>query len=294
MKNFSLEYILLFIFSGLIFGSCSGDGDNGGDFEEPKYESDAARYVITSPGSEYESVELTASGNYIITEKQRTYTFSQGMANAARMSFLKSANPAKTRATDNGIIYGKYTKKSDNEYYLDGFGIIVISSTGDNAYDLEITTNSGNSIVLGANRENMYGESTMTNKLCRTWDLKKAELRAWENGKFMGAVTVTKDNYEEIMGDDECPVNVVFTKAGTYMVIYSNGELAISTWKWEKESQGLLRYSWNYDALYDPEESGLITISFSGKNMVVCEEYEEEYDGEVYKDQAKWYFSEVR
>lgn len=38
---------------------------------------------------------------------------------------------------------------------------------------------------------------------------------------------------------------VIFTKAGTYMVTYPNSELAISTWSWVSQSEGTLRYSWN-------------------------------------------------
>lgn len=59
--------LLAFAVYGLL-SSCGSDGNNGGgsNCETPKYEADVAKYTITDTGSEYGSIELTASGNYII------------------------------------------------------------------------------------------------------------------------------------------------------------------------------------------------------------------------------------
>lgn len=47
-------------------GDTSGGGSDGTEMEAPQFESSAAKYTITDAGSPYTSVELTASGNYII------------------------------------------------------------------------------------------------------------------------------------------------------------------------------------------------------------------------------------
>lgn len=69
----------------------------------------------------------------------------------------------------------------------------------------------------------------------------------------------------------EAPQQVVFTKSGTYMVFYGNGTLAVSTWKWQDESKGTARYSWNYESIDDPDASGLINIGFADNQLVIKE-----------------------
>lgn len=293
----SVLAVLCSVFLTLSFTSCS-DSDGDGNFEEPKFEQDAARYEITSAGSPYASIELTASGNYIIIEKNSSYVHS---LSAARKSF-SFAKKVKSRASSNGVIYGKYIKGANGEYILEGFGTIRVESKGDNAYDLDITTSSGYSVVVGANRDNKYSSSTMTDKLCRSWEFDKIRATFWVNGKKVFDETL---NMKQIAGitdednpfyeiKDELPELVIFTKAGTYMVIYGGEELAVSTWRWENESKGIIRYSWDYDHLYDPDESGRVTVSFSGSNLLITEEYEDDEDGDIVRGKIDYYLKEVK
>lgn len=295
-KTISILAAFLFIFTTLSLTSCS-DSDGGGNFEEPKFEQDAARYEITSANSPYASIELTASGNYIIIEKNSSYAHS---LSAKKKSFSFSKKEAKTRASSDGVIWGKYTKGANGEYILEGFGTIKVESKGDNAYDLDITKNNGSSVVVGANRDNKYSSSSKTDALCRSWGFDKIRAAFWLNGKKVYDETL---NMKQIAGvtdedspfyelKDDLPELVIFTKAGTYMVIYSGNELAISTWRWENESKGILRYSWDYDHLYDPEESGTVTTSFSGSSLLITEEYEDEEDGDVVRGKIDYYLKE--
>ena len=106
--------------------------------------------------------------------------------------------------------------------------------------------------------------------------------------------------YEEMMEDS--PDQVIFTKSGTYVVFYSNKTLGVSTWKWVDENAGKARYSWDYQSINDPNESGAINIDFVGNQLVITEFLGDEYDNpddydddEIYVEGTiKWYLTEVK
>lgn len=287
--HFCLSMLLMFVFSaGMV--SCNDKDDpegEGGSLSAPKYEQDAARFTITSEDSPYSSIELTASGNYFITPKpyyMPTLSLTKSERKNKSTNMFNQAAKTTTRASS-GIIHGRYTKNANGDYVLEGFGTIKVESNGGSSVDLQITTNSGESIVVGANRDNIMSESDMTNKLCRTWKFLKIHAIFWEEGKKVFDQTMSWKDYLEWDDDfyEDTPENVIFTKAGTYLVTYVGGELAVSTWRWENESKGLLRYSWDYDNLYDEYESGTVQVRFDGNNLVIIEEdYDEEYDERYY------------
>lgn len=292
MKKFLFALGMPFMLFGAVSLSSCSDSDGGGDggsLETPKYEVFAAKYDITTPNSNYESIELTASGNYIVTE---AVSMDQYEAPKRGKSSLLMTRSAQSRSGNNGVIFGKYTKISDTKFNLAGFGTIEVTMTGENAFDLNITTEQGAQVVLGANRDNQYESSSMTDKLCRSWAIFKVRVKAWENGKLVGEQTFSEDKFAEVFDDDEYPKNVVFTKSGTYVVFYNYDSLAVSTWCWENESKGVLRYSWDYEHLYDPYESGVVGVSFSGNQLVIVETYEDSEYGE--KEEMSYYLKEIR
>ena len=72
------------------------------------------------------------------------------------------------------------------------------------------------------------------------------------------------------------------------MCLYKDEELAVSTWTWENYDTGLLRYSWNYQNMYDPYQSGNVKVGSRGSELQISESfsdrdsyYEEEKDNEV-------------
>lgn len=269
----SLASLMLACLLSAGFSACSSD-DNGG-LTTPAYESSAAKYDITTSSSPYSSIELTASGNYIIIESGVRSAYNVGRSASERKTgfgvFAKRANLS--RSEFDGYKYGTYTKVGENQYKLSDFGTITIVTNGGNNYDLDIVRNNGTTMTLGANREKMYSSSEMTDKLCRTWRFKKFREREWENGKL-----VFDETYKPGDNEDD-PLEVVFTKSGTYVVTYIDGTLDVSTWKWENENKGIVRYSWNLDDIDDPYESDTVSVKFSGNS---CEVYAEEED-EDYK-----------
>lgn len=69
-------------------GDTSGGGSDGTEMEAPRFESSAAKYTITDAGSPYTSVELTASGNYIIFTNGSQAPATAAAAPATRMSVM--------------------------------------------------------------------------------------------------------------------------------------------------------------------------------------------------------------
>lgn len=300
---------------GLIMTSCGGDDDGNGipALPTPEYESSSAKYEMAA-GSPYRSIEFTSSGNYVVVTNNHSYYSAAPAAKVKKQTavgtamasgLLRTPERSVSRAYFNGIYYGTYTKTGDNQYNLQGFGTITVNTGGDNAYSLTVTTSSG-SQTLAATKAVADKDSDRTNALCRTWNVDKLNLKVWINGSKKYDRTVAANKLNDLFEDwgddgweeDEIPRQVIFTKSGTYMVLYglndySNNSLDISSWRWENESKGIIRYSWDIGN-FDDDDSGLITTSFSGKNMTIWEEYSEEDDGDNYREKITWYFSEAK
>ncbi len=279
--------VAVFMMSSMagVFTSCS---DDGGTLETPAFEAEAAKYEI-SGSSEYRSIELTESGNYIIIKNGYG-----ARSQKVKVPFLgMSVKPALTRVSYNNNIYGKYTKAGENTYNLEGFGIVKVLVKDGAPYALEVTPNGGETDVVVATVQNKNASSDMTNRLCRTWTVEKMYYE-WVDEEGSESGTYTKEdalNSEEFEFDG-WPESVVFTKTGTYMVSYDDQTLAVSTWKWYDESKGLLCYSWEND-FEDIDEDDLVTIEFDGATLIVTQEYEESGDGWYEKEKMVTYLKEA-
>ena len=301
-----MRFVTKFISGLLILGTaglmsaCSNDDDtvNNQVLDTPQYEDDAALYQITSTDSEYASIELTASGNYIILPSWMAYTRS-----VDRKSSFFFSNSNLTRAEYYGIIEGKYTKTGENTYNLQGFGTLTVVEDGGSTVNLEILLNNGNEINLTAAVKNQYADSEMTNNLCRTWNINDINIRIVIDGKTYLSHSFNKNNYKDYLDDydevmdfdDGFPEQVIFTKAGTYMVTYTNDALAVSTWSWVNQNQGTLRYSWDYDDMDNDYMAGTVKVEFPGNNrLVITETYTEDYDYDYDYDDDDDFYGDVQ
>ena len=286
-----------------------GNGGNGGstNYDKPAYADVAALYEITTPDSEIKSLELTESGRYVIT--LRGYKARNMRNTLPKDRFLGMARKALTRNNVYGnIIEGKYTKKGDGTFELEGYGTVTITGSSDNALSIEITAKDGTKMpTLTAQRKNQKPESNETTKLCRTWNLASMRMIIKMQGKSIydkeykmsELYNFGRDMYElnkQYFGDDldedesaesymqewkeemenEMPKTATFTKAGTYLVTYINNTLAVSTWSWVDEKTGLLRYSWNYDNMDDGSEAGTVKVSYRGAQLAVQEDLDDQ------------------
>lgn len=307
-------YAMLALVVAVSFASCSDDDDDektnqATNIETPAYESVSALYQITSENSNIKSIELTESGEYIIiTNSSSTAAKRASLQKKNKKWFIGKALP-KTRASEDNIIYGKYTKISDTEFNLEGWGTITITGSADNAVSIVVTPTNGEAYTLTAARKTQNASSTLTTQLCRTWDMASwrftitlenrnvfdKEYAMNDLGNLYNDLKSALGSYfdeedeEEDLEDfnemlEELPTQVIFTKAGTYMVIYKDNTTAIATWAWQDESAGLLRYSWDYDSMDDEAEAGTVTVGFRGNQLQIVEADDDddvdEYDGE--------------
>lgn len=308
-KKFSFIGMALIAFATVAgFSACSNDDDDnpGGSTQElatPAYEADAALFDITSSNSDFSSIELTAAGNYMVVLDQTDYW---GAPKKMKKTSAFRKSMVLSRGYSNGIIEGKFTKTGPNTYKLAGFGTITVTSNGSTAVDLDITLEDGTDVNVTAARKNQKPSSLMTNNLCRTWSLERFRYTIKINGRVRFDKEVSVNNLRELFEamngfdededmdwDDidaeleEFPKQVIFTKAGTYLVEYRNSSLAISTWSWVDENAGILRYSWDYDDMENDDDAGDVLIAFPGNNrMIITESYVEfdEEDGERYEE----------
>lgn len=296
-----------------------GDGDGGGTgidkvtLATPEYEEHAALYEVEG-SNEYESIELTASGDYIITKAGYYYANKllkpelQKKNRWARSFNMLDCGVRPTRESYNGIIYGKYTVTSEGVYELEGFGTLELTGSSDDAVALVVTPNGGTAETMTAAVKTQAPNSDITNALCRTWEVKGFRMVIKWNGKKMLDETGYINNLDDFarrisekVGEDltvedlfgeALPKDVVFTKAGTYMVSYTDETLAVSTWAWENPETGLLRYSWDYDDMYDEELAGNAYISFKNNDLYLNEKFSETDEDGKYEEELITILSE--
>lgn len=295
--------------------ACSSSDDepeNGGEglgevpaLPTPEYESSSAKYEITQSSSSISSIELTASGEYIVTERQGYFASpakaSVGVANHVFMMF-NSPSVSVSRASGSGIIAGKFVKISDTEYILEGYGSIVIEGDSDNAFSLQITPADGETTTVAAKKASSFADSQINNALCRTWnvntigarlainndtyfkkdrpasqlDMLMAEAQEATKKYFMSHFGAEADEFDPYEPIGYYPTEIIMTKAGTYMVKYSNNGLAVATWHWIDEAKGQFQFSWDYDNP-DSTASGVggatNYVSFKGNELTINERH---------------------
>ncbi|MCM1504535.1 MAG: hypothetical protein NC127_05010 [Muribaculum sp.] len=307
-----LNIAICTILLGFAMTSCGDDKDDDVQIDAPKYEAESAKYVVTDQNSQIKSVEFTASGNYIITTNRYFSAPAKNVVINTHNTFFSKVNNtfAMSRAIDSdGVICGTYTINADGVYVLDGFGTITVTPDG-SSFVLTVKTNDGTVLDLNTYKGNSITDSSMTNKVCRTWNADSNRILIKINGRTIFDKTAPQSQSRQLVNslvetlmkfaddedidDDEVDMDdlvelltivkqVIFSKSGTYMVIYQDNTLAISTWKWQNESKGIASYSWDYDDPDDDWYSGLVHVQFDGAKLLITEsladiEDEEDYD----------------
>ena len=290
------------------------DGGNGGlgdipSLPTPEYENSSAKYEINPSNSPITSIELTASGDYIIIKNPFYYGAPSKPTKNNKSSLIQNyvSHAARTSRADNSpIIYGKFIKISDTEYILEGYGSIVIEGDTANTFSLQITPQNGETTTVAAQKSSTIPDSEINNAICRTWNLDNIGIKMSFNNalvyndskpsnqldilleeaqnalknyliKHYGASSSEFDPYEPL---NFYPTKVIFTKSGTYMVEYSNQTIAVSTWHWINESKGQFQFSWDYDDPDSTESGGSQNyVSFKNEKLFVHELHTNEEEG---------------
>lgn len=303
----ALMAVAMVLFAGS-FTACSDDDDNEGGGSStlgtPEYADVSAKYEITS-GGDIASIELTESGNYVvIMSNYSAPEYDEYMA-------LAPVAPV-TRSESSSTRYGKYIKISDTEFILEGYGSVVIEGDTNNAYSLQLSmAGSDEPVTLGANKVEVEDSSEASQLLCRSWDINKVNLKLYVMGKkrydktlpadqnkelWQGLVAVAKqvaaeyddeedeeysEGGEDVIPDyiipEYNPEQLIFTKAGSYMIMSEEEHLDFSYWGWKNRDSYVVNYSpYGSEYLFDSEYSNDCNITFNGSSMTLYEVNAEE------------------
>lgn len=251
----------------LALSSCKADDEPGGDnanlwegsLENAPYFEDAACYIITDETSPYESIELTASGLYFISEGEEKIYENGGYY----PSFLKK--PA-TRASEKTYLSGTFTKQVGGGYMLISFGEVK----WDKDTNTITVTTGANKVYNWAAKQNPFVVSNKLNdRLCRTWKIQNARMVFFdEDGNELGNHTFTADQIHE-----EFVEYFTFTRSGNAYE-YDDGDWYGYDWRWHNAADQIL-YLKGHD---DSDGEGLCQVSFVNDTMTILQpEYLDNY-----------------
>lgn len=226
-KFFNLNLLL----SGLLMAACAftftacsdDDDDNNGDgpLDKPTYADDAVKFEITDASSQYSSIELTASGDYIV-EKALAGTYSA-------VKGFKALAPS-TRATakpesNSYIICGTYEKNADGSYTLKGFGKIEIGEQS-----IIITINNETKTTHAVKKSPKI--DNMSSDLFRTWKAAKFRVIAKGDGysedKTFNSFDAMEKWLEDEEGPDDNPEEFWYQPTFEKVIVSQYGTFAIS------------------------------------------------------------------
>jgi hypothetical protein len=286
MTKKNLIYLLVFAF-GFAFVACDKDKDNDKESDiGVSVNTISAKWVISDSKSSYSSFEFNKDGNYIVVENVEANLRNSSVISKAALfknNGFKAA--AKTRSSESEsnlspIHFGTY-KIEGNKIILSGFGLIeVISLTAEEfsfSFTLE-STGEKNSFVAGKSDEPI-STSSRTEMLCRTWvgDKVTIDVSKLSEEDIYYFVQEYGENWkvqvEKEATDDFKGLIALFSRAGTYLVLYKgeDGEAGLSEWKWANTQETKIYYSW--ENWTDEWEENIVTVTNLTSNTLAFEEW---------------------
>ena len=216
----------------VLVGVTSCNKDNAGKDADRM----VGKFEISDASSPIKSIELTSDGEYIVTK-----------------------NPASTRSgedmdLDDVWVYGNFTFVN-GVYVLQGFGKIVIDQLGGGAAEINIDSGGWDPFTVHASLASTVQETKINRSLCRHWVFNKTHFSlSYNDYTFLdfelGGCDFSKwmqdsgdGNANENL-DEEC-TGLIFTKSGTYAVVYGNGKVNVGSWAWSNSEDGSLKCEWN-------------------------------------------------
>ncbi|MBW9200405.1 DUF4595 domain-containing protein [Bacteroidales bacterium SW299] len=270
--------VLLAVLTVPCFFSCSDDTEDVVvNMNPPQYESVSGKYEITDSSSPYASIELGASGDYVVIKRSGGYAVSSLQKGNL---FSRKAPASRAVAYDN-VVYGTYIQIDDETFNLEGFGVIQLKSNGGQGItDVIIKPNGGNEMTFAVKKAATMGDDDLTNALCRTWKVTNIHERGYDSYDGEYDDTYTPDEYYGAISE------VMFSKSGTFLSFYNDNEIEAHFWKWENQGERQIRYSWD-NVWNNDDEEGNFTVNFSSDNRLTIHEYYRDYET------GEWYESTV-
>jgi len=262
---------LLVLALGFAFVTCDKDKESDNDVS---INTISAKWEISDSNSPYASFEFNKDGNYIVVRNVETNLRSLSISSKNSLLKNNSTKVAKTRSSESEsnlfpILFGTYRIEA-NKIILVAFGVIEVISISSEEFSFSFTLESTGEKknFVAAKSDEPISSSSRTDMLCRTWnfddltidfnsfsqedidDFKAEYGEDWQN-------KLEQEEREFMQG-----LTVLFSRAGTYLVIYGGerkGETGLAEWKWANSQETRLYYSWdNWE--YDWEDN-IVTIT---------------------------------
>lgn len=263
----------------LTLASCSkDDNDNNNSnptpeqpttIAAPQFKDDAVKltlpantFTIDGKKISVQALELTESGIFIVT-------------------YTKVANSRVAVTRDNDIDtdhkIGRFTK-SGNSYNLAGYATVTINGKSGTTYNIAVKTTDGASTELSATATAPRTSDTMTDNLCRTWNIENTRVTIEVDGVTAGRdfpgtcdlnaiIAYAKERGLTItdrVEDNSIVTGITFTRAGTFLISYRNDDNDLGKWNWASQASGTINYGWDDDDMGNSLENGAAAVNFDG------------------------------
>ncbi|MDR3271938.1 MAG: hypothetical protein LBT29_00445 [Flavobacteriaceae bacterium] len=280
---------LMCVFAVIGVTSCSKENDDNDD-GNTLTNTINAKWEISGSNSAYASFEFNKDGNYIVVENEAIKKSSvTGQLKSSLFqnskSFVTSKSATRSSTSDSNlspIHFGTYKIEGD-KIILTGFGTLdVISITAEEftfSFTLEATGEKGTYVASKAAEP--ISASSRTDMLCRTWKIQEISIDESlipdeDKAYYIEVYGVNwKVELEKSMAEEIVGATILFSKAGTYLVLYVSEEHAagLSEWKWANKEETAIYYSWeNWED--DWEEDGIVQIKeLSDTTLKMQEDY---------------------
>jgi hypothetical protein len=121
------------------------------------------------------------------------------------------------------VIYGQYEINNETVNLYDFGSLNDVEIEGDQMIATVVEDNSSTPVDIQTTKAAEYENSSRTDLLCRTW-----KIVSW-NGQ-------TSNPYDAR--------EILFSRAGTYLVTYSDNDTGLSSWQWKDSNEQILCYNW--------------------------------------------------
>ena len=229
-----------------------------------------AKWEISDPNSDFKSFEFNKDGNFIVVTKayENEYTFRSGTAIKSSLNtndnlFQRNNITLRTSALS-PVHFGTYSIQGDT-ITLSEFGTINVISITAATFNFSFKlTSTGESWEFTTQTHDPVTISSRTEMLCRSWKLDRVRL----DFSYLDEETI--NYYEENFGEDwkekeekeaneETGLIILFSKAGTYLIMYPGAIAGLSEWKWVNNQETSFYYSW--DNWYEGWQENVVYIN---------------------------------
>lgn len=282
-KNFKYAIIVLAGCMSAGLTACSSDDEPEfgegelwvGDATTPAYVSDAAVYSVNSGVQcPFKSIELTESGDYIVTPSAASYSMADSRSESAAKHgiFRKHKAPkSRTDLSTSGYTYGTYTKNTDGSYNLKGLGTMTYSNG-----TIELSLTDGTNYIAGATKDMpSLAANDLNLRFCRTWKVTGAVVDIYDkNGRKLDSWIFSEAEIQE-----EYVKYILVSRCGSYVsidwdeTIDDNG-----SWSWINTSEQ--RFEW-VDEFGD---TGTNQVLFNGNKAMFRDSWTD-YDEDYFKQE---------